>query len=68
MTCRHQWFETACHENSDRIRTRDLCTRCGALRYGVRAKRDDEESRQSWGPATRFAYRKISAAQIRAGK
>lgn len=50
---RHDWdrflvWPRRIHDNANRTRTRDLC-QCGAIRYGCKAKRLDDDGEPSWG-------------------
>ncbi len=61
MACKaHNWCLADRDENAYRIRTRDFCSRCDAVRYGCFAKRTEiDESGQpweSWGPVGQWAY------------
>lgn len=46
----HRWEITDTRENSDRIRTYERCSLCGAESSTCTAKRLDDEGREAWGP------------------
>lgn len=54
--CEHEWEERFRHENDNRVRTLDICRRCGTPRYGCQAKRLDGDGGESWGKVGVWGY------------
>lgn len=52
----HTWVEQGRSETDDRIRTWEECSTCGAVRYGVFAKRLDAYGEPAWGPVGEWRY------------
>lgn len=55
-SCAHTWSRMYTDDNSDRTRTEDFCAKCGWTRYGVLAKRLDDQGRVAWGPVGRWLH------------